>query len=816
MKSFRITCFLVGLVAATLLAPEARAQFMPVVYDNIYGDNNKFTVGTADFQNGDVVMSGISGGNAMITWLDREGNSRFAKRFGETEFVAINNIIPLGENKIMAVGRRTVTDRDKNRETGRVVILDIKGGILRELNVGEEGTDIYNGKFIENGNLILIGSTSNADGSRSAVISKIAQNDAVMYNYKAAVGEVCHWVDIVGSRTEYINAAFTSIENGGSSVVRLDENGKPYYITTFSDPSFKIESMVSSLDGNIYVVGQGRQMGGVVVKIRPEGDIVFQKQIVPASDRTTLDKLIVYPTGELLVGGSDSQSAYFALLRSDGTELSSNVDRGKVVGIIDDPATGECIISLYGPGEQGKVIKLSKLGQRLYEKLTAANYSALSINLNGDLLMAAPDTGRLTMLSNRGEMLFDRFVVEHEQEVFANVYLPSTGEVFFAGENGRVAKLAHGVYVGDILVNKPMNGYTTATFTVTLSGYSYTSEGAPIPVTVNYKTTPITASEGVNYDPVSGALSFIPSADGSDRYLNKFVVEVPVKANDLLEGERAFSLDLSDIKNSYLIRSSSIAAIEDQMAIVKMTATTPGLEGVNDITYTLGVFKTNGTPLTNATKADIVIDGAYGKGTADQLDFDMGLLPRLVIANGQHTGQFNVVTLDDTRYESAKSVVIDFNKVHAMSDTHVSFGSNLLSCTGTLFDQAATVVVESLGDHTRLNNQISGFFKISLLRAKDGVLLTNHSGGDVILTAELNESGAQQGKDFVLTNLHDLRIWGDGHSSAVNLNGVVLYSPDTERKAVSVALTGVTSGDEAGKLSVSTDRNTAQFTIVNK
>ena len=816
MRSFRITCFFAGLVAATLLAPGARAQFMPVVYDNVYGDNNKFTVGTADFQSGDVVMSGTSGSNAIVTWLDREGNSRFAKRFGAGEFAAINKIIPLGEDKIMIVGRRTVADREKDRRTGRVVILDIKGGILRELTVGEEGTEIYNGKFIENGNLILIGSAPSAGEGRSAVISKISPADAVLYNYKAAVGEVCHWVDIIGSRTEYINAAFTSIENGGSSVVRLDENGKPYFISTFPDPSFKIEDMVSSLEGDIYVVGQGTQTGGAVVKIRPEGDIVFQKQIVPASGRTKLDKLIVYPTGELLVGGSDGQNACFALLRSDGTELSSNVDRGTVAGIVNDPSTGECIISLYGPGQQGKVIKLSKQGQRLYEKLTAGNYTTLKINLNGDLLMAAPGTGRLTMLSNRGEMLFDRFVVENEPQDFAGVFMPSSGEVFFTGEEGRIAKLAHGVYVGDILVNKPMNGYTTATFTVALSGYSYTAEGAPIPVTVNYKTTPITASEGVNYDPVSGALSFIPSADGSDRYLNKFVVEVPVKANDLLEGERAFSLDLSDVKNSYLIRSSSIAAIEDQTAIVKMTATTPGLEGAEDITYTLGIFKTNGTPLTNATKADIVIDGSYGKGTADQLDFDMGLLPRLVIANGRHSGQFNVVTLDDTRYESAKSVVIDFNKVHAMSDTNVSFGSNMLSCTGTLFDQAATVAVESLGDHTRLNNQVSGFFKVSLLRAKDGVLLTNHSGGDVILTAELNESGAQQGKDFVLTNLHDLRIWGDGHSSAVNLNGMVLYSPDTDSKTVSVTLKGVTSGENAGKLTVSPDKNTARFTIVNK
>jgi hypothetical protein len=161
--------------------------------------------------------------------------------------------------------------------------------------------------------------------------------------------------------------------------------------------------------------------------------------------------------------------------------------------------------------------------------------------------------------------------------------------------------------------------------------------------------------------------------------------------------------------------------------------------------------------------------------------------------------------------------VIDFNKVHAMSDTNVSFGSNILSATGIVHDQAARVVIESLGDHTRFNNQVSGFFKISLVRARDGVLLTNHSGADITLNAEVgSSSSAELGKDFVFTNIHDLRIWGDGRSSAVNLNGMVLYSPENVQKTVSVALTGVQSGEDTGALTVSSERNTAQMTISNK
>ena len=63
--------------------------------------------------------------------------------------------------------------------------------------------------------------------------------------------------------------------------------------------------MASTVDGDLYLVGEGQKAGGAVIKIRPEGDIVFQKQIVPTSVETKLDQLIVCPTGEIMVGGND-------------------------------------------------------------------------------------------------------------------------------------------------------------------------------------------------------------------------------------------------------------------------------------------------------------------------------------------------------------------------------------------------------------------------------------------------------------------------------------------------------------------------------
>lgn len=817
MNLIKIKLLAIGLILALIPTGRAYAQFMPVVYDNIYGSGNSFLTATADFQSGDVVMSNSSEGKVLLSWLDGVGNSRFSKQFTSEEFRVVNKIISLAEDKVLILGQGKPDGKDKKRSTGRALVINIKGGTERSIHVGEDGTMITNAELLVNGNLILSGSTPNAKGGSSAFICKVSPKDKEIYSYTAGVGEICNWINVMGSRTEYLNAAFTSTSRKGSSVVRLDENGKPYFITTLPDPTFCIEKMASSLNGDIYLVGQGESMGGAVVKIRPEGDIVFQKQIIPASSASKLDKLILCPTGELLVGGHDAQNAYYALLRPDGTELSSNITYGMVAGIINNPATGDCLISLYNSQQQGQIVKLSKEGRRLYEKNTAANYTRLFVNLKGELLLAAPETGRLTMLSNLGELLFDRYVVENNQQHFADVYLPSNGEVVFAGNNSRLAKLAHGVYVSDILVNKPINGYATATFTVTLSGFSYSKEGAPVPVSVNYKTRPVSASEGVNYEPVSGTLSFIPSTDGSERYLNKFIVEVPVKANDLLEGERTFSIDLSDVRNSYLIRGNGLATIEDQPAVVKMISTAQGVEGITDVGFTVGIFKTNGVPLVNGTKADIVIDGYYANGTADKLDFDMGRMPRLVIPVNQHSGEFRVTTLEDTRYEMVKTVVVNFNKIYAMSDTNVSFQADVLSCSGQLFDQEAMVVIESLGDHTKLNNILSGFFKISLVRAKDGALLTNNSGSDIFITVSVNDTTtAKLGTDFVLANLHELRIWSDDRSSAVNLNGMVLFTPGSEEKTVSATIMDVRSGESVGKLKVSSEKNTATFNITAK
>lgn len=813
MKTKKVVLGILLLLALGMVR-QANAQFMPTVYDHIYGKDVRFTRINADFLNGDIVTAGENEGQLTVAWFDRLGECKLSRNFQSDEFIEILNLVPLPDGTLLLAGRHAASGRNTGAG-GRAMVLSRQGLVKQDITIGKEGTRVTGGQQLPGGGLVLCGDMPVAEKGRSAFVCMVNRNGRVVYTYIATAGETCADVELMNGNSSSLCAAFSAGEKEGASIVRLDENGKPYFITQLPDPTFRIEKMLTTNDGYIYLVGEGEKTGGAVIKVREEGAIVYQKQIIPVTSATRLNQLIACRTGEILIGGNDLNNAYYALLRPDGTELTSRVTSGVIAGMTSNPATGDCVVSLYDPVKgSGEVVKLSRQGRLLFEKKTACDYTELRINSGGDLLMGCASTGRLSMLSALGELLFDRFVVENTPTRFLTASLPSNGEAVFLGEGGRVVKLAHGVYLSDIQIMKPIAGTTTAVFTVTLSGYSYSEEGAPLPVTVNYSTQPLTASEGVNFEPVSGTLSFIPATDGSNRYLSKFTVEVPVNANDLLEGDRVFSLNLSNVKDSYLIRSTAKATIVDQPALVQLIGTKPGLEGKEDIIYELGIFKTNGKALTNSTRANIVVDGIYGKSSADALDYDRGHTPRLTIEPGKHSGTFNVVTREDTRYESVKNVVIDFNKIYAMSDVDLSFGAAQLSCSGLLYDQPAMVAIQSLGDYGRNNNVISGFFKVSLLRARDGALQTNNSGGDIVLTVVPDSATtAVQGKDFVFTNLHDLRLFGDGNTSAVNLNGVVLYVPESNKKTVAVELKDVKGVENAGQISVCKEKAKAAFNI---
>lgn len=87
------------------------------------------------------------------------------------------------------------------------------------------------GQVLPDGHIILSGSTLNKEGREAGFVCKVSPRNKVVYFYTAVTGAVCRHFDVLGNRSELLHAAFTD-GKGGSSVVRLDENGKPYFLTT--------------------------------------------------------------------------------------------------------------------------------------------------------------------------------------------------------------------------------------------------------------------------------------------------------------------------------------------------------------------------------------------------------------------------------------------------------------------------------------------------------------------------------------------------------------------------------------------------------
>lgn len=816
IKIYGLLLFL--LLSGGAVVEQAAAQYMPVVFDKRYGEESRFGL-VCPVGGDEVVMAGTQNGRPVIVWLDREGNAVLSRPM--EDFTQVNSVEPAGEGRVLVIGQaRQVAGKSRRGSVpaGCATIIDRTGKALGNVYAGGAGSALLTGRLLTGGGLLLGGYEAKADGGRAGMIVKTAPDGRIQYKYTPAAGAECSVFDVLGSATEYVFAAFSAANGEGTAtVVRLDDRGKPFYAAQLPAAGSRVTRLTAAADGSLFVAA-GSPAGGTLYKLRPEGDVVFAKNIVPAAQGATLDHLFVSRTGQILAGGSGGGRGYYAMLRNDGTTLCQGTFAGIVSGAGMNRESGEAVVTSFDEENGfGSFVRIAAAGKPEFEKPLDGCFDRVKINNSNEVLLVSSGEGRICMYSPFGERLSDRFVADNKAAAFASAYLTPTGEVLFQGMDNRLVKAGHGVYISDVKISKPIDGYVTAMFTVTLSGYATTKEGSPVPVSVKYGTRAVSAKEELNFSPVSGTLSFIPANDNANRYLINQYVEVPVKANDYVEGSKEFQLVLSDIQQSYLIKPVGKGVIEDQLAVVKTVGVQDGIENQQDVTYRLGLFKTNGVPLTNATGSVIVVDGKYGEGTADALDFDMGRTPRVMIPNGQSAAEFNVRTLSDTRYELPKSVVIDFDKIHALSTSNVAFDGSLLSCTGHIADQPAVVTIASLGDHGRRNNNVvSGFFSIELRRASDGALLTNCTGNDITLACSpAADNTAAEGKDYVFTNLHNLRIGGDGRQSAVNLSGIVLYSPDAETKQLGVKIDSVGSPAGAPAIGIAADRREAGFSIRN-
>ncbi len=119
------------------------------------------------------------------------------------------------------------------------------------------------------------------------------------------------------------------------------------------------------------------------------------------------------------------------------------------------------------------------------------------------------------------------------------------------------------IFSPDVTVAEKTNDETAAVFPVRLSG------PRSFPVTVRYETRSGTASTGVDFTPVSGALTFAPGDETQP-------VAVPVTGDRRFEGGETVRLRLSSAGNGLLTEPEAVATIVDDDQPGYLMASTDG------------------------------------------------------------------------------------------------------------------------------------------------------------------------------------------------------------------------------------------------
>ena len=92
---------------------------------------------------------------------------------------------------------------------------------------------------------------------RQGILLKVDKSGRVIYQYKNTGSGYCDQFEVLGNTTEYICAAFSGDrEKEQTVVVRLDDKGKPYYVTAIPAKRFIVTGLNANInDGSVIVTG---------------------------------------------------------------------------------------------------------------------------------------------------------------------------------------------------------------------------------------------------------------------------------------------------------------------------------------------------------------------------------------------------------------------------------------------------------------------------------------------------------------------------------------------------------------------------------
>ncbi len=235
--------------------------------------------------------------------------------------------------------------------------------------------------------------------------------------------------------------------------------------------------------------------------------------------------------------------------------------------------------------------------------------------------------------------------------------------------------------VGDASVTEGDSGTTNASFVVSLSNPSNSS------VTVDYVSTSLSASAGVDYVAVNGTLTFEPGETAKQ-------VVVQVNGDVVQEGDETFYLDLSEPLNASIADGRGEGTIQDDDIAYLTVSDVIAHEDTGSAVFGLTLSLSSAVAVTASYNTyDGTATGGVDYGT---------LAGSVTFAPGETFKTVAVTLFDDTESEADEDFFID---VYSVSGASVSDGLG----KATIVDHPVPPVIDAGPDKIGFEAQTVGF-----------------------------------------------------------------------------------------------------------
>lgn len=783
------------------------AQEMPAVFNKSLaekGNQYKKVIVIDDEEN---ILAVGGGQEGIITKCNRNGDILFNKVITKGGISFYNDITADRNANLVAVGGGTI-----GVGNSRITKLTPKGDIIFDKSIGQKTGGYFTRIIVDSSNNYIAIGTDGSKPSSARIVKFTAKGDVI---FDKAFGTHNVFFDAALTEDGDIVAVGGDVGDmeGRARITKISQKGDVVFDVELARTGASFTKVVLLSDDNVLVVGGGAYGTGNpcrIAKLRGEdGQVIYDKPYSTADGR--FSDVYVNNDGRVVACAEEYEQGRIVQLRPDGTEIYNKTFSGAFHALKMGTA-GE-VVAVGELGKmQGKMVKLRGDGAVMYDNAVDLSIGKMLLTEDGEVYALSSKGYNLLKYDPYGRLMFNKTFGNYGDAVLNVLEQSPSGEVIAGGggleDGGRLIKITHGLVINDVTVSEPVNGVSTASLTVSLTGF-LRRKGIRSPVTVNYATSNGSASHKEDYVQTEGSLFFVPSDYFAGSSITQ-TIQVPLLSDNLLEGKETFDVALTKAQNAYITKAKATVAIIDQPAMLKFVGGKDGTEkDLQPVNFYAGIFKQDNSPLINKTGSPLDISYSFGSGSAmPGTDFVASTKPLFTIDTGRSEGVLQVKVKDDNSYELKKSVILELNGAKTANESIIGFegGASSLTRMQYIIDQPAYVGIMKLADRNRSATTPSSMFRIVLTK-EDGNILTNCTGDDIKVFFGIDESSsASLGKDFVILEGDMVKMLGECDNAETVLKVVTVNSRTQEDdKTVAVKISSVTGPQNAGALLVNPD-----------